>query len=337
MAADNDSGQDPEKSLAFYVDIMGMTLIDVLDFPSQKFKLYFLTTLPTEEKYPHTPGTPEAQAYLWNMKDVALELTYNYGSENRDDIKYHPGNGRTEELRDGFGHLAFACEDVRKSCKMLEEKNVKFQKKPDEGRMKGLAFALDPDGYWIEIITRVKKDCAHLPEFTLAQTMLRVKDPEKSLAFYTQVCGMTVYRSLIFKSFSLYFLGTVVDGDAPDMSDTRNFYNKGPVLELTHNHGTETKEGPVHFNGNEENRKGFGHIGFLVDDVDEACAALEANGMEITKKPGSGNMTGFAFASDPDGYKIEIIPRGGMLTKNKDGKFGFIKSNTTTTTTTTTA
>ena len=30
----------------------------------------------------------------------------------------------------------------------------KFQKKPDEGRMKGLAFALDPDGYWVEIVPR---------------------------------------------------------------------------------------------------------------------------------------------------------------------------------------
>jgi lactoylglutathione lyase len=29
---------------------------------------------------------------------------------------------------------------------------VKFVKKPDDGKMKGLAFITDPDGYWIEIL-----------------------------------------------------------------------------------------------------------------------------------------------------------------------------------------
>ena len=45
------------------------------------------------------------------------------------------------------------------------------RKKPDEGRMKGLAFALDPDGYWVELL-RGGAPGRH----TLAQTMLRVKD-----------------------------------------------------------------------------------------------------------------------------------------------------------------
>lgn len=38
-------------------------------------------------------------------------------------------------------------DDVYKACEELESKGCTFQKKPDEGRMKGLAFALDPDGY----------------------------------------------------------------------------------------------------------------------------------------------------------------------------------------------
>ena len=38
-----------------------------------------------------------------------------------------------------------------------------------------------------------------------------------------------------------------------------------PVLELTHNHGTEHQEDFSHFTGNEPERKGFGHIGFLVE------------------------------------------------------------------------
>lgn len=39
--------------------------------------------------------------------------------------------------------------------------------------MKGLAFALDPDGYWIEIIGRGKSQMPE--EFNLSQTMIRIK------------------------------------------------------------------------------------------------------------------------------------------------------------------
>ena len=35
----------------------------------------------------------------------------------------------------------------------LKKKGVEFQKKPDDGNMKGLAFIKDPDGYWIEILS----------------------------------------------------------------------------------------------------------------------------------------------------------------------------------------
>jgi lactoylglutathione lyase len=42
--------------------------------------------------------------------------------------------------------------DVYAACAELEAAGVRFQKRPDEGRMKGIAFALDPDGYWIEVV-----------------------------------------------------------------------------------------------------------------------------------------------------------------------------------------
>ena len=31
---------------------------------------------------------------------------------------------------------------------------VRFKKRPEEGSMRHIAFVLDPDGYWIEVITR---------------------------------------------------------------------------------------------------------------------------------------------------------------------------------------
>ena len=54
---------------------------------------------------------------------------------------------------------------------------MEFKKKPDDGRMKGLAFVYDPDGYWVEIVKRAD-DAAFSDEFNLSQTMLRIKDPK---------------------------------------------------------------------------------------------------------------------------------------------------------------
>ena len=75
--------KDPKKSIPFYTDIMGMTIIDTLDFPQWNFKLWFLTTLPEGETYSLTPGTKEAHDYMWSIEGTALELMWNYGTEDR--------------------------------------------------------------------------------------------------------------------------------------------------------------------------------------------------------------------------------------------------------------
>jgi catechol 2,3-dioxygenase-like lactoylglutathione lyase family enzyme len=48
-------------------------------------------------------------------------------------------------------------------------------------------------------------------------------------------------------------------------------------------------------NGNDQDAgqlRGFGHTGFLVDDLDAACAYLEAQGVSFKKKPLEGTMRG---------------------------------------------
>jgi lactoylglutathione lyase len=58
-------------------------------------------------------------------------------------------------------------------------------------------------------------------------------------------------------------------------------------------------------NGNDENEgqlRGFGHTGFLVDDLNAACEELEANGVRFKKKPNEGMMRTLAFVYDPDNY-----------------------------------
>ena len=45
-----------------------------------------------------------------------------------------------------------AVPDVYAACDRFEELGVDFQKRPDDGSMKGIAFVKDPDGYWIEVL-----------------------------------------------------------------------------------------------------------------------------------------------------------------------------------------
>jgi len=303
--------KDPKKTIPFYQDLLGMTLIDKLEFPDMKFDLYFLATVPKSTPYTLTPGTDEAHRYLWTMAGTTLELTHNYDTEKDEAFKYHPGN----QERDGFGHVAFNCRDVYAACAALEKAGVSFKKKPDEGRMKGLAFAYDPDGYWVEILKRAD-GAAVDTEYNLSQTMLRIKDPKASIPFYQRL-GMTLVREGHYGDFSLYFLACLPPGGPPPpdpSSDQASEFVKslfGPVLELTHNHGTEADPAFAHFTGNEADRRGFGHIGFLVDDVEKACEACEALGVGFKKRPADGKMKGLAFIQDPDGYWIEVIKRGG--------------------------
>ena len=61
--------------------------------------------------------------------------------------------------------------------------------------MKGLAFALDPDGYWVEIVKR-DENSPIKNKYTFAQTMLRVKDAQKSLHFYRDLLGLNLCKTL---------------------------------------------------------------------------------------------------------------------------------------------
>jgi len=312
--------KDPKTALPFYTTALGFSLIDKLDFPQWKFSLYFLATLPNGVTAPKA-GTKESFEFLWSYPGVVLELTHNYGSESKDGYVYHNSNDPNPGgLRGGFGHIAVNAPDVYAFSAALEKAGHKFKKKPDEGRMKGLAFAYDADRYWVEICSR-SSAYQHKNSCNFSQVMLRIKSPAHSIPFYRDYFGMTLVRELHFPknkgAFSLYFLATITDKEAADMPHpgspeaaefVKTLHN--PVLELTHNHGTETQKGPTYHSGNADDM-GFGHIGFLVDDVYKFSDALLAAGVPFHKKPDDGGMKGLAFALDPDGYRVEIIRRGG--------------------------
>jgi len=140
--------RDPEKSVAFYRDVLGMTLLQRFDFPEGKFSLYFMAYLrPGDGTVPEDKA--EAAAFVFSQK-ATLELTHNWGTESDATFAgYHTGN--TEPR--GFGHIGITVPDVYAACARFEKLGADFVKRPDDGRMKGLAFVKDPDGYWIEILS----------------------------------------------------------------------------------------------------------------------------------------------------------------------------------------
>ncbi|MCY1160296.1 Lactoylglutathione lyase [compost metagenome] len=122
----------------------------------------------------------------------------------------------------------------------------------------------------------------------MLHTMLRVGNLEQSLAFYTEVLGMTLLRKRDYEEgrFTLAFVGY---GDEENHT----------VLELTHNWDTTSYE-----LGN-----AYGHIAIAVDDAYLACEEIKARGGKVVREAGpmKGGITVIAFVEDPDGYKIELI------------------------------
>mmetsp|Transcript_42589 Transcript_42589/g.68853 ORF Transcript_42589/g.68853 Transcript_42589/m.68853 type:complete len:343 (+) Transcript_42589:150-1178(+) len=318
--------KDPKVSVPFYEKNFNMKLVHEYHFPQWKFSLYFMERVRDGVTVP-TPGTKESEAYLWNMTGTTLELTHNHGSEEDPNFKVWSGNHGCDLPKDsplykegavrGFGHIAFNMPDIVASSEALEKQGVKFQKRPHEGRMKTIAFALDPDGYWIELVPRGDA----LPETeNLSQTMLRVKDADASIAFYRDILGMTLVRAMhVPGDFSNYFLACLTPEQRekapdPESPEARDFVSSlwTPVLELTHNHGTEKDESFQIHTGNSD-PVGFGHIGYLVDDLVACCKEMEEAGVKFHKKPEDGAMHQLAFAIDPTGYRIELVQRGASM------------------------
>ena len=138
---------DMERSLDFYTRILGMTLLRKNDYENGKFSLYFLAHLAAGEM----PPTDEQEIKQWLAdKRGILELTHNWGTEQDSAFSYHNGN---QEPR-GFGHICISVPDFAAAIAFFDRENVPYQKRPEDGSMKDIAFIKDPDGYWVEIIAQ---------------------------------------------------------------------------------------------------------------------------------------------------------------------------------------
>jgi lactoylglutathione lyase len=84
--------KDIEKSLKFYQDTLGMSLVRQHEAAAAGFNLYFLA-------YPASQGLPTENTT--SQREGLLELTWNYGTEKDEEFKYHNGNDKPQ----GFGHI----------------------------------------------------------------------------------------------------------------------------------------------------------------------------------------------------------------------------------------
>ncbi len=137
--------RDPKVSLDFYTRILGMQLIRKLDFADWKFSLYFLAYVPQGTE---VPSEGAANARYTFGREAVLELTHNWGTEDKEASPYHNGNAEPR----GFGHICISVPNVHEACARFEKLGVAFQKRLGEGGMKNIAFIKDPDQYWIEVV-----------------------------------------------------------------------------------------------------------------------------------------------------------------------------------------
>lgn len=101
-------------------------------------------------------------------------------------------------------------------------------------------------------------------KYKFNHSMIRVKDPKASVKFY-ELLGMKVIDVLKQPEakFDLYFLAY---DDAKSVSHGKKRSDREGLIELTHNYGSEEKEGKVYHNGNKQ-PQGFGHTCISVDNI----------------------------------------------------------------------
>ena len=115
---------DLKRSIEFYTEVLGMTLLRQNDYPEGRFTLAFL-------------------GYGTEDKNTVLELTHNWDTSSYD-------------IGAGYGHIALAVPNAYAACDEIRARGGRVVR--EAGPMKHgntvIAFVEDPDGYKIELIER---------------------------------------------------------------------------------------------------------------------------------------------------------------------------------------
>lgn len=115
---------DLDRSIDYYTRILGMRLLRRQDYPEGKFTLAFI-------------------GYGDESESAVIELTYNWGVD-----KYELGNA--------YGHIAIEVDDVYAACAAIHAQGGRIVREagPMNAGSTIIAFVVDPDGYYIELIGR---------------------------------------------------------------------------------------------------------------------------------------------------------------------------------------
>ena len=127
--------------------------------------------------------------------------------------------------------------------------------------------------------------------------MVRVKEEARSVDFYRKAFGLEIAERVDFPDFTLIYMRE------PGAANGGGF-----EVELTVNKG---RAEPYALGD------GYGHLAFVVDDLEAERARMSAQGLtpkDIKQMSHDGKPFGkFFFIEDPDGYKIEVLQRGGRF------------------------
>lgn len=115
-----------QRSIDFYTQVLGMTLLRTSDNPEYKYSLAFV-------------------GYGSNPDHAELELTYNYGVE-------------TYDMGTAYGHIALGVPDAKAACDKIRAAGGTITREagPVKGGSTVIAFVTDPDGYKVELIERAQ-------------------------------------------------------------------------------------------------------------------------------------------------------------------------------------
>jgi lactoylglutathione lyase len=114
-----------QRSIDFYTQVLGMTLLRTSENTEYKYSLAFLG---------FDGGNPD---------QAEIELTYNWGTEQY-------------EMGTAYGHIAIGVPDAYAACARIKAAHGKVTREagPVQGGTTVIAFVTDPDGYKIELIER---------------------------------------------------------------------------------------------------------------------------------------------------------------------------------------
>ena len=113
-----------QRSIDFYTQVLGMTLLRTSENPEYKYSLAFV-------------------GYGNNPDHAELELTFNWGVESY-------------EMGTAYGHIALGVPDAYAACEKNKASGGKVTREagPVKGGATVIAFVTDPDGYKVELIQR---------------------------------------------------------------------------------------------------------------------------------------------------------------------------------------